>query len=157
MNGTVTVLCLCLCVCVQGVSVGRQSGRAVQCTDCKNARPEGCVQPAFSGTDFTSSECIRLNRMAVSTFCATSWHSHSVPQPVEPTFSIASLSFSSLVACTGYLPVQKRIRTCSKVFIKACKTFSSTEPTIPRDCADESDCGGELGVLAFSVLPQSAE
>jgi len=119
MNATVIILCLfCVCVCIRVWAVGRQSECAVQCTV---KMPEGCVQPSFLENDFTSYECIRLNRMAVPTFCATSWHAHSVPQPAEPIFSIPSLSFSSpLVAYTGYLPVQKRIKTCSRMFIKAC-------------------------------------
>jgi len=55
MNGTVFIMSfffVSVCVCVQGLSVGRQSGYAVQCVDCKNAQPEGCVQPAFSKTEF---------------------------------------------------------------------------------------------------------
>jgi len=33
----------------------------------------------FSEADFTSPECICLNRMVVPTFCATSSHSHLAP------------------------------------------------------------------------------
>jgi hypothetical protein len=39
----------------------------------------------FSEADFTSSECIRLNRMVLPNVCATSSHSHSAPQPTELT------------------------------------------------------------------------
>ena len=74
----------------------------------------------------------------------------SIPQLAEPTFSVPFLGFSSpLVAFTGFLPVQKRIKTSSKMFIKACKTFSSSEPSIPLGCADENDCGGELGGISL--------
>lgn len=55
MNCTGIVLCFLLFF----IFVDRQSGCAVQCTACKNAQPEGCVQPAFSETDFTSPECTR--------------------------------------------------------------------------------------------------
>ena len=104
----------------------------------------------FSEADFTSPECICLNRMVVPTFCATSSHSHSTPQPTELTFCTPPVSSSSLlVACPDYLPVQKPLKTYSKLSITASKTFSSTEPTIPLGCVNENVCGGELGSVSL--------
>jgi len=104
----------------------------------------------FSEADFTSPDCIRLNRMVVPTFCATSSNSHSTPQPSELTFSTPPVSsLSPLVACPDYLPVQKPIKTYSKLSITASKTFSSTEPSIPHDCVNENACGGELGSISI--------
>ena len=57
-----------------------QSGCAVQCTDYTNVQLEGCMQPTFFKGRFISPEYKRLNRMVVSTFCATSSHSHSSPK-----------------------------------------------------------------------------
>jgi hypothetical protein len=105
----------------------------------------------FSEADFTSPECIRLNRMVVPTVCATSSHSHSTPQPRELHFSTPPVSSSSpLVACPDYLPVQKPIKTYSNLSIRASKTFSSTEPpSIPHGCVNEIACGGELGSVSL--------
>jgi hypothetical protein len=86
----------------------------------------------FSVADFTSPECVCLNRMVVPSFCATSSHQHSTPQPAELTFSTPPVSSSSpLVACPDYLPVQKPVKTYSKLTTTS-KTFSSTEPSIPH-------------------------
>ena len=83
----------------------------------------------FSEANFTSPECIRLNRMVVPTFCATSSHSRLAPKPTELTFPIPPMSSSSpLVACPNYLPVQKPIKPYSKLSVTASKTFSSTFP-----------------------------
>ena len=100
----------------------------------------------FSEADFTSPECIRLNRMVVPTFCcATSSNSHSTPRPTELTFSAPPVSSSSpLVACPDYLPVQTPIKTYSKLSITASKTFSSTEPSILHGCVNKNACGGEF-------------
>ena len=104
----------------------------------------------FSEADFTSPDCIRLNRLVVPTFCATSSNSHSTPQPSELTFSTPPVSsLSPLVACPDYLPVQKPIKTYSKLSITASKTFSSTEPSIPHGCVNENACGGELGSISI--------
>jgi len=105
----------------------------------------------FSEADFTTPECICLNRMVVPTFCcATSSHSHSTPQPTELSFSTPPVSSSSpLVACPVYLSVQKPIKTYSKLSIMASKIFSSTEPSIPHGCVKESACGGELGSVSL--------
>jgi hypothetical protein len=85
----------------------------------------------FSEADFTSPECIRLNRMVVPTVCTTSRRSHSTPQLIELTFSTPPVSSSSpLVACPDYLPLQKPSKTYSKLSITTSKTFSSTEPSI---------------------------
>src|SRR5215469_4436041 len=66
----------------------------------------------FSESDFTSPECIRLNRMVVPTFCATTSHSHSTTQPTELTFCTPPVSSSPpLLACPDYLPVQKPVKT----------------------------------------------
>jgi hypothetical protein len=73
----------------------------------------------FLEADFTSPECIRLNRMAVPTVCGTSSHSHSTPQPTEH-------------------PVQKPFTTYSKLSITASKTFPSTQPAIPHGCVNEN-------------------
>ena len=100
----------------------------------------------FSEADFTSPECIRLNRMVVPTVSAASSHSHSTPTPTELTLPTPPMSSSSpLVACPDYLPVQKPIKTYSKLSITASKTFSNTEPSIPLGCVNENACGGELG------------
>jgi len=80
--------------------------------------------------------------MVVPTFCATLSHSHSTPKPTELTIPIPPMSFSSpLVACPDYLPVQKPIKTHSKLSIAASKTFSSTETPIPLICVYENACG----------------
>jgi hypothetical protein len=93
----------------------------------------------FSESDFTSHECIRLNRMAVPTLCATTSHSHSTPQPTESSFSTLPVSSSSgLVACPDYLPVQKPIKTYSKLSITPSKSCSSTEPSIPLGRVNEN-------------------
>jgi len=88
--------------------------------------------------------------MVVPTVSATFSHSHSAPKPREFTFPFPPMSSSSpLVACSDYLPVQKPIKTYSKLFITASKTFSSTEPSIPLGCVNENACGGELGSVSF--------
>jgi len=107
----------------------------------------------FSESDFTFPECIRPNRMVVPTFCATTSHSHSTPQPTELSFSTLPVNSSSpLFACPDYLPVQKPIKTYSKLSITTSKTFSSTQPSIPLGRVNENVCGGELG----SVILQSS-
>ena len=104
----------------------------------------------FSEADFTSPECILLNRMVGPTFCATSSHSYSAPKPTELTFPIPPLNFSSpIVACPDYLLVQKPIKTYSKLSIMASKTFSRTELSIPFSCINENACGGELGSISL--------
>ena len=108
----------------------------------------------FSEADFTSAECICLNMMVVPTFCAASSHSHSAPQPTELTFSTPPVSSSSpLVAWPNYLPVQKPMKTYSKLSITESETFSSTEPSIPLGRVNENVCGGELGRI--SLQPSS--
>jgi len=104
----------------------------------------------FSEADYTSPECICLNRMVVPTFCATSSHSYSAPKPTELTFPIPPLSsLSPLVAPPDYLLVQKPIKTYSKLSITASKTFSSTEPSIPLCCVNKNACGGELRSISL--------
>jgi len=71
----------------------------------------------FSEADFTSPECIRLNRMVVPTVSGTSSHSHSTPTPTEPTLPTPPMSSSSpLLACPDYLPVQKPVKTMIHVW-----------------------------------------
>ena len=112
----------------------------------------------FSEADFTSPECIQLNRMVVLTFCATSSHSHSAPKPIERTFPTPPRNFlSPLVACPDYLPVQKPIETYSKLSITAPKTFSYTEPSIPLGCVNENACGGELGSVSLQNSSQNTK
>ena len=104
----------------------------------------------FSEGDFTSPECICLNRKVVPTFCGTLSHSHSAPKPTELTFLIPPMSSSSpLVACPDYLPAQKSIKTYSKLSITTSKIFSSTESSIPLGCVYENTCGGELGSVSL--------
>jgi len=104
----------------------------------------------FSESDFTSPECIHLNRMLVPTLCATTSHSHSTPQPTKLGFSTPPVSSSSpLVACPDYLPVQKPIKTYSKLSITTSKTFSSTGPSISLGLVTENACGGELGSVSL--------
>jgi hypothetical protein len=55
-------------------------------------------------------------------------------------------SSSPLVACPDYLPVQKPIRTYSKLSRTASKTFSNTDPSNPLGCVKENACGGELRI-----------
>jgi len=96
-----------------------------------------------SEADFTSPEYIRLNRMVVPTFCAASSHSHSTPQPTELTFSTPPVSsLSPLVAYPDYLPVQRPIKTYSKLSITTSKIFSSTEPSFPLGRVNENACVG---------------
>jgi hypothetical protein len=64
-------------------------------------------------------------------------------------------SLSPLVACPVYLPVQKPIKTYSKLSTLASKTFSNTEPSVPLGCVNENACGGELGSVSLqSSSPQ---
>jgi len=85
-----------------------------------------------------------------STLCATTSHSHSTPQPTKLNFSTPPVSSSSpLVACPDYLPVQKPIKTYSKLSITTSKTFSITEPSIPLGLVNENVCGGELGSVSL--------
>jgi len=112
MNDTVIIFCAFYCMCkaelwaeILGVPYNRETWKAV------------CSQH-FSESDFTSPECIHLNRMVVPTLCATTSHSHSTPQLTDLSFSTPPVSSSSpLVACLDYLPVQKPIKTYSKFFI----------------------------------------
>ena len=144
MNDTVIIFCAFSCMCRAqlwaeslGVTYSAETWKAV-CSE------------HFAESDFTSSECIRLNRMAVPTVCATTSHSHSTPEPTELTFSTPPVSSSSpLVACPDYLPVQKPIKTYSKLSIMTSKTFSSTEPSIPLGRVNENACGGELGSVSL--------
>jgi hypothetical protein len=100
--------------------------------------------------DVTSSECICLERIVVPTVGATFSHSQSAPKPRELTFPSSTMSSSSpLVACSDYLPVQKPIKTYSKLFVTTSKTFPSTEPSIPLGCVYENACGGELGSVSL--------
>jgi len=101
----------------------------------------------FSESDFTSPEGMCLNRMVVPTFCATTSHSHSTTL----TFCTPPVSSSSLLlGCPDYLPVQKSIKTFSKLSITtSSKTFSSTEPSIPLVHVNENACGGELGSVSL--------
>ena len=94
----------------------------------------GCCQGAM----FVACWMLRL-LVAVPTLCATTSHSHSTPQPTEPSFSTLPVSSSShLVACPDYLPVQKPIKTYSKLSITTSKTCSSTEPSIPLGHVNEN-------------------
>ena len=146
MNDTVIIFCAFSCMCRAqlwaeslGVPYSSETWKVV------------CSQH-FSESDFTSHECICLNRMAVPTLCATTSHSHSTPQPTEPSFSTLPVSSSSqLVACPYYLPVQKPIKTYSKLSITTSKTCSSTEPSIPLGCVNENACGGELRIVSLQI------
>jgi hypothetical protein len=111
----------------------------------------------FSESDFTSPECIRVNRMVVPTVCGTSSHSHSTTQHTELPFSTPPVSSSSpLVACPDYLSVQKPIKTYSMLSITASETFWSTETSIPMAVIMKMLVVNS-GVSAFKVLPQSAK
>ena len=144
MNDTVIIFCAFSCMCRAqlwadslGLPYSAERWKAV-CSE------------HFAQYDFTSSECIRLNRTAVPSVCATTSHSHSTPEPTELTFSTPPASSSSpLVACPVYLPVQKPIKTYSKLSILTSKTFSSTEPSIPLGRVNENACGGELGSVSL--------
>ena len=89
MNDTVIIFCAFSCMCRAqlwaeslGVPYSAETWKAV------------CIEH-FAESDFTSSECIRLNRMAVLTVCTTTSHSHSTPEPTELTFSTPPVSSSS--------------------------------------------------------------
>ena len=145
MNDTVIIFCANSCMCraqLWAESLGMQYSAERWKVVCSQH---------FSESDFTSPECIHLNRMVVPTFCATTSHSHSTPQPTELTFCIPPVSSSSpLLACPDYLPVQKPIKTYSKLSIStSSKTFSSTEPSIPLVHVNENACGGELGSVSL--------
>jgi hypothetical protein len=58
-------------------------------------------------------------------------------------------SSSPLVACPDYLPVQKPIKTYSKLSITASKTFSNTEPSSPLGFVNGNACGGEFGSVGL--------
>ena len=147
MNDTVLIFCAFSCMCraqLWAESLGMQYSTETWRVVCSQH---------FSESDFTSPECIRLNRMVVPTFCATTSHSHSTTL----TFCTPPVSSSPLLACPDYLPVQKPIKTCSKLYITtSSKTFSSTEPSIPLVHVNENACGGELGSVSFqSSSPKS--
>jgi len=144
MNDTVIIFCSFSCMCRAqlwaeslGVPYSTETWKAV------------CSQD-FSESDFIFPECICLNRMVVPTFCATNSLSHSTPQPTERSFCNPPVSSSSpLVAWPDYLPVQKPIKTYSKLSITTSKTFSSTEPSIPLGHVNKNTCGGELGSVSL--------
>jgi hypothetical protein len=63
--------------------------------------------------------------MVVSTVSTTSSRSHLTPTPTELILATPPMSFSPpLVACLDYLPVQKPVKTYSKLSIMASKTKS---------------------------------
>ena len=104
----------------------------------------------FSEADFTSPECVCLNRLVIPTFRATSSHSHTATKPTELPFTTPPMiSLSPLVACPDYLPVSKPIKPYFRLSITASKTFSSTEHSIPCGCVNENACGGELGSVSL--------
>ena len=135
---------LCFFFHVRGSAVGRQSGCAVQCTNL-----EGCMQPSFfRGWLYISWMCTPEQSGSSCILCNIL--THSSPQPTELTFSTPPVSSSSpLVACPDYLPVQKPIKTYSRLSTTTSKTFSSTEPSIPHGCVNENACGGELGSVSL--------
>ena len=141
MNDTVIIFCAFSCMCraqLWAECLGMQYG---------SERWKVVCSQHFSESDFTSPECICLNRMVVPTFCATTSHSHSTTL----TFCTSPVSSSSPpLACSNYLPVQKPIKTYSKLSITtSSKTFSSTEPSIPLVHVNENACGGELGIVSL--------
>ena len=145
MNDTLIIFCAFSCMCRAqqwaeslGMPYSTQTWKVV------------CSQH-FSESDFTSPECMHLNRMVVPTFCVTTSHSHSTTQPTELTFCTPPVSYSSpLLACPDYLPVQKPIKTYSKLSIMiSSKTFSSTEPSIPLVHVNENACGCHGGVRTY--------
>jgi hypothetical protein len=82
--------------------------------------------------------------MVVPTVCATT--SSLTFSTTYRTYHLTlPVSFSTpLVACPDYFPVQKPIKTYSKLSITTSKTFSSTQPAIPLGCVNENDCGAVL-------------
>ena len=132
MNDTVIIFCAFSCMCraqLWAESLGMQYSTVRWNVVCSQH---------FSESDFTSPECIRLNRMVVPTFCATTLHTHSTTL----TFCTPPVSSSSpLLACPDYLPVQKTIKTYSKLSIwTSSKIFSSTEPSIAKHLLNNSNC-----------------
>jgi hypothetical protein len=58
-------------------------------------------------------------------------------------------SSSPLVACPDHIPVQKPIKTYSKLSIMASKTFSNAKSSSPLGCVNKNSCGGELGSVSL--------
>jgi hypothetical protein len=85
MIGTNYMLCFFFFLPL-GSAVGRQSGCAIQCTDCKNTWLEICVQPVFFRHWCLVSWMYKTEQNDSSYFCATSLYSRSAPQPIECTF-----------------------------------------------------------------------
>jgi len=100
--------------------------------------PFGRVAGCCQGAMFVACWMLCL-LVAVPTLCATTSHSHSTPQPTEPSFSTLPVSApSGLVACQDNLPVQKPNKTYSKLSITTSKTCSSTEPSISLGHVNEN-------------------
>ena len=78
----------------------------------------------FSDAEITFPECLRLNRIEVPSFCATSSHSDSAPKLTEHTFPTPPMNYSAhLFSCPDYLPAQKPIKTYLHLSITASKHF----------------------------------
>ena len=151
MNDTVIIFCAFSFVCraylwadILGLLY---SARTIKIISCKAV----CNQ-YFSRADwYISPDCICLNRIVVPILCATSTQSHSAPKLTELTFPIPPISsLSPTVACTDYLPVQKQIKTHSKLCTMTSKLFTNTEPSIAFGCY-ENVCGGELGSVSLQI------
>jgi len=96
MNDTVTIFCAFSFVCraqLWADSLGvPYSAQAIEHLIWK-----AVCSKHFSEADFTSPLCIRLNRLVVSTFCATSSHTYSAPLSFKCTLTL--YSFESEIVC----------------------------------------------------------
>ena len=103
MNGTVIIFCALSFVCraqLQADSLGvPYSAQFIKMLSGKVA----CSQH-FSEADFTSPECIGLNRMVVPNFCATSSDLHSAPKTYITYFLYPSYEFLVTSCCLYKLP-----------------------------------------------------
>ena len=103
MNDTVIIFCALSFVCraeLWADSLGvPYSAQTIKMLSLKVV----CNQH-FSEADFTSPECICLNRMVVPDFCATSSHLHSAPKTNRTYFLYPSYEFLIVTCCLNRLP-----------------------------------------------------
>ena len=99
-----------------------------------------------------------MNRLVVSSFCATSSHSYLAPNPTEFTLPIPPMSLSSpLVACTDYFPVQKPIKTYTHCLKQLPKYFQIQSSQLHLAVLRKMLVEENLGVSAFKIILQSVK
>jgi hypothetical protein len=151
MNDTVIILCFFLYRAELWTDSPDVPCRAQTVKHCSARRL--CAACIFiSETDFTSSECIHLNRMVVPTLCATS---RTTTCRTYPTLSLLWVSRHHL------LPVQvtflfrnesKPVPRCSQ---RHAKHFRVQIPPFHLVVLTKMIVVGNSGVSAFSVLPKA--